>query len=74
MHSGLSDDQPVEIFVRDVVDFYFTTLTRAGNVPQNLHESLKGDLAQDVQDMLRAKIYGHYGIGEYNRVRRKRLA
>ncbi len=72
LHSGLYDDQPVEKFVRDVVDFYWLALVRTGYVPQRLHEILKSDLIQDVQDMLRAKIYGHYGIGEYNRVRRKK--
>ena len=62
----------VETFVRDVVDFYWTGLTKAGHIPQRMHEILKVDLVQDVQDMLRAKIYGHYGIGEYNRLRRKK--
>ena len=70
LHSGLYDNQPVETFVKDVVDFYWITLQKTGHVPQQLHEVLKGDLLQDVQDMLRAKIYGHYGIGEYNRIRR----
>lgn len=72
LHSGLYDDQPVETFVRDVVDFYWTNLQKSGHVPQRMHEMLKVDLVQDVQDMLRAKIYGHYGIGEYNRLRRKK--
>lgn len=72
LHSGLYDDQPVETFVRDVVDFYWSRLTKSGHVPQGLHEVLKVDLTQDVQEMLRAKIYGHFGIGEYNRVRLKK--
>ncbi len=74
LHSGLYDDQPVETFVRDVVDFFFHNLMKSGNVPQHMHEPLKNDLIQDVQDMLRAKIYGHYGIGEYNRIRRKKTS
>jgi hypothetical protein len=45
---------------------------KTGHIPQRMHDSLKNDLALDVQDMLRAKIYGHYGIGEYNRIRRKK--
>lgn len=72
LHSGLYDSQPVEAFVRDVVEFYFHNLMKTGHIPQRMHESLKNDLAADVQDMLRAKIYGHYGIGEYNRIRRKK--
>jgi hypothetical protein len=72
LHSGMYDDQPVETFVRDVVDFYWRSLVTSGHVPQRLHEAMRGDLVQDVQDMLRAKIYGHYGIGEYNRLRRKK--
>jgi hypothetical protein len=70
LHSGVYDDQPVEIFVRDVVDFYWTALTRSGHIPHRMQEVIRVDLHQDVQDMLRAKIYGHYGIGEYNRVRK----
>ncbi|MGE0527617.1 MAG: hypothetical protein AB7P49_11180, partial [Bdellovibrionales bacterium] len=66
LHSGIYDDQPMEIFVRDVVDFYWVVLCRTGHVPHRLHDIIKVDLIQDVQDMLRAKIYGHYGIGEYN--------
>ncbi len=74
LHSGLYDEQPAETFVRDVVDFYWSTLIKSGHIPQRMHEMLKVDLFQDVQDMLRAKIYGHYGIGEYNRIRRKKSA
>ncbi|NJL25748.1 MAG: hypothetical protein HC902_11620 [Calothrix sp. SM1_5_4] len=72
LHSGLYDDQPVELFVRDVVDSYWIALQKKGHIPQRLHEAMRADLAQDVQDMLRAKIYGHFGIGEYNRIRRKK--
>lgn len=72
LHSGLYDEQPVEQFVRDVVDYYYTGLHRKGHIPQRMQEMVRGDLVQDVQDMLRAKIYGHYGIGEYNRIRRKK--
>lgn len=72
LHSGLYDAQPVEAFVRDVVEFYFQNLKKTGHIPHHMHDSLRNDLAQDVQDMLRAKIYGHYGIGEYNRIRRKK--
>lgn len=72
LHSGLYDDQPVEIFIRDVVDFYWSGLSKSGHIPQRIHEVLRVDLVQDVHEMLRAKIYGHYGIGEYNRIRRKK--
>lgn len=72
LHSGLYDEAPVESFVRDVVDFYWTALQKSGHIPQRMQEVIRVDLVQDVQDMLRAKIYGHYGIGEYNRLRRKK--
>lgn len=72
LHSGLYDEQPVEQFVKDVVEFYYAGLKRDGHIPQRMQEMVKVDLVQDVQDMLRAKIYGHYGIGEYNRIRRKK--
>lgn len=74
LHSGLYDDQPADTFVRDVVDFYWIALLKRGHVPQRLHQLLKVDLVQDVQDMLRAKIYGHYGISEYNRLRHKKTS
>ncbi len=72
LHSGLYDDQPIETFVRDVVDFYWTALLRGGHIPHRLQDIIRNDLSQDVQEMLRAKIYGHYGIGEYNSLRRKK--
>jgi hypothetical protein len=72
LHSGLYDELPVDQFIRDVVDFYWTSLHRTGYVPHKLHEPLMMDFVQDVQDMLKLKIYGHYGIGEYNRSRRGR--
>ena len=72
LHSGLYDDVPLERFVKDVVDFYWLVLMRTGNIPQRMQEPLKIDLAQDVQEMLKVKIYGNYGIGEYNRIRRKK--
>lgn len=71
LHSGLYDDRPVEAFVHDVVDFFLITLNRTGHVPHRLHETMRGDLVQDVQDMLRAKIYGHYGIRDYNTARKR---
>ena len=74
LHSGLYDDQPVENFVRDVVDSYWRDLQRLGHIPQRMHEAMRVDLLQDVTDMLRSKIYGHYGIGEYNKSRRKKGA
>lgn len=72
LHSGLYDEAPIEQFVQDVVDFYFNFLSREGHIPQRLQESLRLDLMQDVSDMLKAKIYGHYGIAEYNQRRRKK--
>jgi hypothetical protein len=72
LHSGIYDDQPLEIFVRDVVDQYWADITKTGHIPQRLRDLIRVDLTQDVQDMLRAKIYGHYGIGEYNRLRSKK--
>ena len=74
LHSGMYDAMPAEQFIRDVVDFYWKTILLKGHVPQRLPEPLQADLAQDVQDMLKTKIYGHYGIGEYNRIRRGKLA
>ncbi len=74
LHSGLYDAQPVEAFVRDVVEFYFYNLMKTGNIPHHTQDDLREDLSQDVQEMLRAKIYGHFGIGEYNRVRRKKTS
>jgi hypothetical protein len=74
LHSGLYDERPVEHFVRDVVDFYWQNITRSGHVPQRLQEPLKMDLLQDVTDMLKVKIYGHFGIAEYNRIRLRRTS
>ena len=72
LHSGLYDEAPVEQFVRDVVDYYFTALNRKGHIPHRMHDHLRTDLGQDVHEMLKVKIYGHYGIGEYNRTRHKK--
>jgi hypothetical protein len=69
LHSGLYDELPVENFVRDVVEYYFKRLTDTGHVPHKMHDHLRMDLGQDVVDMLKTKIYGHFGIGEYNRTR-----
>ncbi len=74
LHSGLYDDQPVEKFIKDVVDFYWESINRIGHVPHRMHELMKLDLLQDVHDMLRAKTYGHYGIGEYNKMRRQKIS
>ena len=72
LHSGLYDEAPTDQFVRDVVEFYFTTLKRTGHIPQQLQDPLRVDLAEDVVEMLKRKIYGHYGIVEYNRIRLKK--
>jgi hypothetical protein len=74
LHSGLYDGMPQDQFVRDVVDYYWKTLRMGGHVPHQMQEQLIVDLSRDVQDMLRTKIYGHYGIGEYNRIRRKKIS
>ncbi len=70
LHSGLYDGLPVERFIQDVVDFYWRSLIKLGYVPQQLQEQLKDDLIEDVLEMLKVKIYGHFGISEYNRTRR----
>lgn len=70
LHSGLYDQRPGDALVRDVVDYYWRTIGQSGHVPHRLHDFLRVDLIQDVQDMLKAKIYGHYGIAEYNRIRK----
>lgn len=70
LHSGRYDQQPVETFLRDVVDYYWRELTTREHVPQRMVETVRGDLTADVQDMLRVKIYGHYGIQDYNRSRK----
>lgn len=72
LHSGLYDERPVEQFVRDVVESYWRLLAGRNAFTAAMEEYVKVDLAQDVQEMLRVKIYGHYGIGEYNRIRRKK--
>jgi len=74
LHSGLYDELPADQFVRDVVEFYWASLMRVGHVPHRLREPLRADLTQDVQEMLKAKTYGHYGIAEYNRGRRKKTS
>ena len=72
LHSGLYDEATTEQLVHDVVELFWTFLRQRGHVPMQLHEPLKADLRQDVFDMLKVKLYGHPGIGEYNRTRRKR--
>ncbi len=72
LHSGLYDDQPPEVFVNDVVDYYLKKLNTSGHIPYRMRKVLQIDLIQDVLDMLRTKIYGHYGIAEYNRIRKAR--
>lgn len=72
LHSGLYDDQPAEKLVKDVVDFYWTTITRQGYVPHRMQELMKLDLVQDVHDMLRTKTYGHHTVADYNKVRRSK--
>ena len=72
LHSGLYDERPVELLIRDVVDFYWAGLSQRGHIPQRMHEAMRADLAQDVHDMLRAKTYGHSNIGQYNSARRQK--
>ncbi|MGZ3721824.1 MAG: hypothetical protein ACXVA9_02760 [Bdellovibrionales bacterium] len=74
LHSGMYDALPADHFVRDVVDFYWKTMSFDGHVPHAMKETLKTDLSQEVQEMLKTKIYGHFGIGEYNRIRRSKSA
>jgi len=72
LHSGLYDEMPQDKFVQDVVDYYWKTLTLSGHIPHGMQKSLETDLTLDVKDMLKSKIYGHFGIGEYNRTRREK--
>lgn len=74
LHSGLYDQRPVDAFVRDVVDYYYTTLNRIGHIPHRMQELVRVELIQDVHDMLKIKIYGHFGISEYNKVRRAKTS
>jgi hypothetical protein len=71
LHSGLYDEQTTDIFVRDVVDFYYHKLVKEGYIPHRMQDLVKADLTQEVKDMLRSKTYGHRGIADYNRARKK---
>ena len=72
LHSGLYDDQTEEVFLRDIVDFYLHELKGYGFIPLKIHEHLQSDLLGEVTEMLRAKTYGHFGIGAYNKARSKK--
>ena len=68
--SGEFDDQPTEVLLADVVDRYLTWLGADRAVPVHMRQTVRNDLLDDVRDMLRLKIYGHLGIGEFNKSRR----
>lgn len=74
LHSGLYDEQPEEVFLADVVDFYIQVLHTKGYISLRVLEHLRNDLASDVKEMLQAKIYGHYGIAAYNKARNKKTS
>ena len=69
LYSGDYDDQPTEVLLTDVVDRYWAALDMTRTVPMQLQRNVRNDLTDDVRDMLRRKIYGHLGVGEFNRAR-----
>lgn len=58
-------DENEESFVCTVVGEYMSTLQKSGSFPGHLLDDIKEDLATEVFDMLRKKIYGHYNLFQY---------
>lgn len=71
LHSGDYDQATKERFVYEIVELYWKDLVKSGNIPLGMQETLKADLAIDVHDMLKTKIYGHHTIKDYNTHRRQ---
>ena len=72
LHSGDYDDLPVDNLLLDVVEVYWDELNGDVSVPVRMQVNVKADLIEDLRDMLRIKIYGSHGVGEYNRRRNER--
>ena len=68
--SGEFDELPPEALLTDVVDRYCQSINANQTVPLHLQKNVRNDLLEDVRDMLRLKIYGYAGVGEFNRKRK----
>ena len=72
LYSGDFDDQPTEALLDDVVNRYLETIGAKQTVPLHLQKNVRTDLLEDVRDMLRLKIYGHVGVGDFNKRRKEK--
>jgi hypothetical protein len=67
LFNALVEDETTDAFLDAVVSDYMLSLRNQGIVPANFKADVERDLRDDVRDMLKKKIYGHYDLVQFRK-------
>lgn len=69
LFNALVENESTEEFLTYVVKEYLEEIRSMGTLIPEHARSIEDDLREEVLEMLRKKIYGHYNLAEYRRIK-----
>lgn len=68
LFNAMVEEESTDEFLERVVNDYLDRLTERGTViPREHRPAIESDLREEVLEMLRKKIYGHFSINEFRK-------
>lgn len=67
LYSALVEEESTDEFITRVVNDYLDHITARARIPSVYSQAISADLREEVLDMLRKKIYGHYNLNAFRK-------
>lgn len=68
------ENESEEHLINRVIEDFAARLVQRGHIPTQYLDELHRELEEDLLEMLRKKIYGHWDLAHYRRVNTRRTA
>lgn len=67
LYSALVEEESTDEFITRVVNDYLDRITTHASIPSVYSKTIAADLREEVLEMLRKKIYGHYNLSAFRK-------
>lgn len=67
LYNALVEEETTDEFLTRVVNDYLDRLTGKAMIPGGYSDAIAADLREEVLEMLRKKIYGHYNLNAFRK-------
>lgn len=67
LFNALVEEETTDEFLDHVVGDYLARIRKTAIIPQDFSDSIESDLRDEVLEMLRKKIYGHFNLSAYRK-------